>query len=47
MDCNVVKNDYQQESKVLFTYATNKNNNNNKWTISQYFTVFIDNTEYN
>ena len=46
MDCNVVKNDYQQESKVLFTYVTNKNNNN-KWTISQYFTVFIDNAEYN
>ena len=40
--CNLVKNDYQHASKVLFTFVPNKK----IWTITKYFSACFYNDEY-
>ena len=37
--CNLVKNDYQHTSKVLFTFVL-------IWTNNKYFTTFFNNDEH-
>ena len=39
---NLVKNDYQHTSKVLFTFVPNKK----IWTANKYFTPFFNNNEH-
>ena len=39
--CNLLKNDYQHTSKVLFSFVPNTK----IWTV-KYFTTFFNNSEY-
>ena len=41
--CNLVNNNYQQASKILFTFVPNKQ----FWIVNHYCTSFINNVEYN
>ena len=41
--CNLVKNDYQHTSKVLFTFVPN---NRSGWTVNKYFTTFFNNDDH-
>ena len=40
--CNLVKNDYQHTSKVLFSFSSKQT----IWTVNEYFTKFFNNDEY-
>ena len=40
--CNLVKNDYQHTSKVLFSFVLNKT----IWTVNKYFITFFNNNEH-
>ena len=40
--CNLVKNDYQHTSKVLFAFCSKQT----IWTVNKYFTTFFNNDEY-
>ena len=44
--CNLVNNNYQQASKVLFTLVPNKPFNQ-IWSINYYYTSFTNNVENN
>ena len=39
--CKLVKNDYQHSSKVLFSFAPNKQ----IWSANKYFTKYFNNDE--
>ena len=41
MHCSLVNDSYQQASRVLFTFAPNKQ----FWSVNYYFTLFINNTK--
>ena len=43
VQCNLVKNDYQHASKVLFSFVLNKQFGQ----FTKYFTTFFNNEEYN
>ena len=40
--CNLVKNDYHHISKVLFSFAPNKQT----WIVNKYFTTFFKDDEH-
>ena len=40
--CNLVKNDYQHTSKVLFAFCSKQT----IWTVNKYFTTFFNNEEH-
>ena len=40
--CNLVKNDYQHASKVLFSFVPNKQ----YWSVIKYFSTYFYNDEY-